>query len=254
MARSSRTPPRRAARMPGTPSSPRARPSPAGRARPHTTAARCCTASPSCWRVVARSSSTRSSPSRASSRRGAGRQVDAAIDTWVWYAGWADKYAAGRRQRERRSAGPYFNISVPEPTGVVAIVAPQDDSPSRPGQRHRARTRLRQHGRRRRQRERTAVARSASPRCSRRATFPGEWSTSSPDRPRRSRRGSPATRTSMRSTSPGRPSLDWVDLQISAADTLKRVLPPVGGADPDRRASTGSSRSPKPRPSGIRRA
>jgi acyl-CoA reductase-like NAD-dependent aldehyde dehydrogenase len=54
----------------------------------------------------------------------AGAQVDAAIDTWVWYAGWADKYiqAAGNANAV---SGPYFNISVPEPTGVVAIVAPQ---------------------------------------------------------------------------------------------------------------------------------
>ena len=54
-------------------------------------------------------------------------QVDAAIDRWVWYAGWCDKYAqvAGNANPV---AGPYFNISVPEPTGVVAIVAPQDSS------------------------------------------------------------------------------------------------------------------------------
>ena len=55
----------------------------------------------------------------------AGAQVDEAIDRWVWYAGWCDKYAqvAGGANPV---AGPYFNISVPEPTGVVAIVAPQD--------------------------------------------------------------------------------------------------------------------------------
>ena len=52
-------------------------------------------------------------------------QVSAAIDTWVWYAGWADKYlqVAGNANPV---AGPFFNLSVPEPTGVVAIVAPQD--------------------------------------------------------------------------------------------------------------------------------
>ncbi len=57
----------------------------------------------------------------------AGAQVDAAIDLWVWYAGWCDKYAqvAGNLNPV---AGAYFNISAPEPTGVVAIVAPQDDS------------------------------------------------------------------------------------------------------------------------------
>jgi len=54
------------------------------------------------------------------------KQVETAIDTWVWYAGWADKYAqvAGNANPV---AGPYFNISVPEPTGVVAIVAPESD-------------------------------------------------------------------------------------------------------------------------------
>jgi acyl-CoA reductase-like NAD-dependent aldehyde dehydrogenase len=55
------------------------------------------------------------------------KQVDTAIDAWVWYAGWADKFAqvAGNGNPV---AGPYFNISVPEPTGVVAIVAPQRPS------------------------------------------------------------------------------------------------------------------------------
>lgn len=57
----------------------------------------------------------------------AGAQVDAAIDLWVWYAGWCDKYAqvAGGLNPV---AGAYFNISVPEPTGVVAIIAPQDSA------------------------------------------------------------------------------------------------------------------------------
>ena len=57
----------------------------------------------------------------------ASAQVDTAIDRWVWYAGWADKYAqvAGNGNPV---AGPYFNISVPEPTGVVAVIAPQDSS------------------------------------------------------------------------------------------------------------------------------
>jgi len=54
----------------------------------------------------------------------AGTQVDRAIDVWVWYAGWADKYAQVAGNANPVS-GPYFNISVPEPTGVVASVAPQ---------------------------------------------------------------------------------------------------------------------------------
>ena len=50
-------------------------------------------------------------------------QVDAAIDTWVWWAGWTDKLAqvAGSANPV---AGPYFNFSLPEPVGVVAVVAP----------------------------------------------------------------------------------------------------------------------------------
>jgi acyl-CoA reductase-like NAD-dependent aldehyde dehydrogenase len=50
--------------------------------------------------------------------------VDAAVDRLVWYAGWADKIAqvvGGANP----VAGPYFNHSTPEPTGVVAVVAPQ---------------------------------------------------------------------------------------------------------------------------------
>ena len=54
----------------------------------------------------------------------ASAQVDEAVDRWVWYAGWADKYlqVAGNANPV---SGPYFNISVPEPTGVIAIIAPQ---------------------------------------------------------------------------------------------------------------------------------
>jgi acyl-CoA reductase-like NAD-dependent aldehyde dehydrogenase len=53
--------------------------------------------------------------------------VDASIDRIVWYAGWADKFAqvAGSANP---IAGPYFNFSIPEPTGVVAIMASQDSS------------------------------------------------------------------------------------------------------------------------------
>jgi acyl-CoA reductase-like NAD-dependent aldehyde dehydrogenase len=61
-------------------------------------------------------------------RRGqAEAAVAAAIDRWVWYAGWSDKVAqvAGAANPV---AGPYFNFSVPEPTGVVAILAPAQSS------------------------------------------------------------------------------------------------------------------------------
>jgi acyl-CoA reductase-like NAD-dependent aldehyde dehydrogenase len=51
--------------------------------------------------------------------------VDAAIDRWVWYAGWSDKIAQVYGGANP-VAGPYFNLSAPEPTGVVGIVAPAD--------------------------------------------------------------------------------------------------------------------------------
>ncbi|HEV3212542.1 MAG TPA: aldehyde dehydrogenase family protein [Acidimicrobiales bacterium] len=59
--------------------------------------------------------------------RAAQRQVDQAIDRWVWYAGWTDKVAqvAGAANPV---AGPYFNFSVPEPTGVLGVVAPHGAS------------------------------------------------------------------------------------------------------------------------------
>jgi acyl-CoA reductase-like NAD-dependent aldehyde dehydrogenase len=59
------------------------------------------------------------------SLRDAFDEVDAAVDRWVWYAGWADKIAQVRGGANP-VAGPYFNFSQPEPTGVVAVLAPQD--------------------------------------------------------------------------------------------------------------------------------
>ncbi|HLM29463.1 MAG TPA: aldehyde dehydrogenase family protein [Acidimicrobiales bacterium] len=61
------------------------------------------------------------------SRKRAGFAVDAAIDRWVWYAGWSDKVHQVQGS-SNPVAGPYFDFSVPEPTGVVAIVAPQASS------------------------------------------------------------------------------------------------------------------------------
>ncbi|WP_045863098.1 aldehyde dehydrogenase family protein [Streptomyces sp. WMMB 714] len=57
----------------------------------------------------------------------AAAQADAAVDRWVWYAGWSDKVAqvAGGANPV---AGPFFNLSTPEPTGVVAVLAPQESS------------------------------------------------------------------------------------------------------------------------------
>jgi acyl-CoA reductase-like NAD-dependent aldehyde dehydrogenase len=55
---------------------------------------------------------------------GGDAEVSEAVDTWVWYAGWADKLAQVLGS-SNPVAGPYFNFTVPEPTGVVGIVAPE---------------------------------------------------------------------------------------------------------------------------------
>jgi acyl-CoA reductase-like NAD-dependent aldehyde dehydrogenase len=57
----------------------------------------------------------------------AGKVLDAALDRLVWYAGWADKVTqvVGNANPV---AGPFFNLSTPEPTGVVAVVAPAESS------------------------------------------------------------------------------------------------------------------------------
>ncbi|MBO3086415.1 aldehyde dehydrogenase family protein [Cellulomonas fengjieae] len=153
-------------------------------------------------------------------------QVDAAIDRWVWYAGWADKYAqvAGNANPV---AGPYFNISVPEPTGVVAIIAPQDSSllglvsavaPALVS-------------------GNTVVVAAAELLPLSAISLAEVLATS--DVPKgvvNILTGSPAEIAPWLAGHQdvnaldlvGAGSLDWVDLQIAAADTLKRVLPPNG--------------------------
>lgn len=54
-------------------------------------------------------------------------QVDAAVDRLVWYAGWADKLAQVIGNANP-VAGPFFNHTAPEPTGVVGVLAPQSSS------------------------------------------------------------------------------------------------------------------------------
>lgn len=66
------------------------------------------------------------SPSKSGTAKAAA-VVDAAIDRWVWYAGWTDKIGqivGGANP----VAGPFFNLSTPEPTGVVTVLAPQESS------------------------------------------------------------------------------------------------------------------------------
>ena len=158
----------------------------------------------------------------------AAAQVDAAIDVWVWYAGWADKYAqvAGNANAV---AGPYFNLSAPEPTGVVAIVAPQDSAllglvsvvaPALvPGNTV------------------VVVASEAAPLSA--VSLSEVLATSDvPGGVVNVLTGSPAEITPWLAAHADVNALDlagagalvWVDLEIAAADTLKRVLPPVDGA------------------------
>ena len=156
-------------------------------------------------------------------------QVDTAIDRWVWYAGWTDKYAqvAGNANPV---AGPYFNISVPEPTGVVAIIAPQDSSllglvsavaPALVAG--------------------NTVVVVASEKLPLSAISLSEVLATS-DVPKgvvNVLTGSPAEIAPWLASHQdvnaldlvGAGALDWVDLQIAAADTLKRVLPPENGPD-----------------------
>jgi acyl-CoA reductase-like NAD-dependent aldehyde dehydrogenase len=57
--------------------------------------------------------------------KGAARELDDAVEALVWYAGWTDKLAQVIGSTNPVS-GPYFNFTIPEPTGVVGVVAPQE--------------------------------------------------------------------------------------------------------------------------------
>jgi acyl-CoA reductase-like NAD-dependent aldehyde dehydrogenase len=61
------------------------------------------------------------------SARAATAALDTAIDRLVWYAGWADKLTQVVGNANPVS-GPFFNLTTPEPTGVVAVLAPQESS------------------------------------------------------------------------------------------------------------------------------
>ncbi|HEY5221914.1 MAG TPA: aldehyde dehydrogenase family protein [Microbacteriaceae bacterium] len=163
------------------------------------------------------------------SRRDAAAQVDEAIDRWVWYAGWADKYiqVVGSGNPV---AGPFFNLSVPEPTGVVAIVAPQ--SPSLLGLAATIAPALVAGN---------TVVVIASERHPLAAVSLSEVLATSdvPAGVVNILTGSAAEIAPWLASHAdvnaldlvGAGELDWVDLQIQAADTLKRVLPPEQGSD-----------------------
>ena len=160
----------------------------------------------------------------------ANAQVDEAIDRWVWYAGWADKYVQVAGNANPVS-GPFFNLSVPEPTGVVAIIAPQGGdsllglvsaiAPALVAG--------------------NTVVVVANENAPLSAISLGEVLATSdvPGGVVNIVTGSPAEIAPWLASHAdvnaldlvGAGDLDWVELQISAADTLKRVLPPESGAD-----------------------
>ena len=127
-ASSSPTPRRPRARTPATPSSPPARRSPAGPARRRTTAARCSTAWPSCWRAGAAQFVDEVAAGEGLSPAQGRRPPSTRPST----AGSGTPAGPTRSRRSPASAnpvaGPYFDFSVPEPTGVVAVLAPQESS------------------------------------------------------------------------------------------------------------------------------
>lgn len=156
------------------------------------------------------------------------KQVDDAIDLWVWYAGWADKYTQVAGNANPVS-GPYFNLSVPEPTGVVAVIAPQASgsllglvsviAPVLAG----ANTVV-------------AVPRFDAPLTA--ISFAEVLATSDvPPGVVNILTGKPAELAPWFASHAdvnaldlaGAGDLEWVDLQIAAAETLMRVLPPVEG-------------------------
>jgi len=159
----------------------------------------------------------------------AGAEVDEAIDRWVWYAGWCDKYTQVSGSLNP-VAGPYFDISVPEPTGVVAIIAPQDSAllglvsaiaPALVGG--------------------NAVVVVASERYPLSAISLAEVLATSdvPGGVVNILTGSPAEIAPWLASHPevhaldlvGAGELEWIDLEIAAAQTLTRVLRPEQGPD-----------------------
>jgi acyl-CoA reductase-like NAD-dependent aldehyde dehydrogenase len=160
----------------------------------------------------------------------ASEQVDEAIDRWVWYAGWADKYVQVAGNANPVS-GPFFNLSVPEPSGVVAIIAPQGGESllglvSAVAPALVAGNTV------------VVVANENAPLS---AISLGEVLGTSdvPGGVVNIVTGSPeeiapwlASHADVNALDlVGAGNLDWVELQIRAADTLKRVLPPEAGAD-----------------------
>jgi acyl-CoA reductase-like NAD-dependent aldehyde dehydrogenase len=160
----------------------------------------------------------------------ASKQVDAAIDAWVWYAGWTDKYAqvAGSGNPV---AGPYFNLSVPEPTGVVAAIAPQGAAGGSLLGFVRVVAPILVAGN-------TVVVIADEKRPLSAISLAEVLATSDvPGGVVNVLTGSPAEMAPWLASHAdvnaldltGAGALDWIDLEIAAADTLKRVLAPEAG-------------------------
>jgi len=167
--------------------------------------------------------------SEGASKSAAIKQVDAAIDAWVWYAGWADKYVQVAGNGNAVS-GPYFNLSTPEPTGVVAIVAPQGSSGSLLGLVSVVAPAILTGN------TVVVVANQVAPLAA--ISLSEVLATSDvPGGVVNILTGSPAEIAPWLAGHAdvnaldlaGAEHLDWVDLQVIAADTLKRVLPPEAG-------------------------
>jgi len=167
--------------------------------------------------------------SEGASKSAAIKQVDAAIDAWVWYAGWADKYVQVAGNGNAVS-GPYFNLSTPEPTGVVAIVAPQGSSGSLLGLVSVVAPAILTGN------TVVVVANQVAPLAA--ISLSEVLATSDvPGGVVNILTGSPAEIAPWLAGHAdvnaldlaGAEHLDWVDLQVIAADTLKRVLPPEPG-------------------------
>ncbi|MCY7412839.1 MAG: aldehyde dehydrogenase family protein, partial [Salinibacterium sp.] len=167
--------------------------------------------------------------SEGASKVAAIKQVDAAIDAWVWYAGWADKYVQVAGNGNAVS-GPYFNLSTPEPTGVVAIVAPQGASGSLLGLVSVVAPAILTGN------TVVVVANQVAPLAA--ISLSEVLATSDvPGGVVNIQTGSPAQIAPWLAGHAdvnaldlaGAEHLDWVDLQVTAADTLKRVLPPETG-------------------------
>lgn len=172
-------------------------------------------------------------------RRGGGlsesaaqKEVDAAIDVWVWYAGWADKYLQVTGNGNAVS-GPYFNISTPEPTGVVAVIAPQGAASESSGLLGLVSViaPVLVSGN-------TAVVMASESLPLPAISLAEVLATSDvPGGVVNILTGSPteiapwlASHADVNAIDlAGAGSMEWIDLQIAAADTLKRVLPPEPG-------------------------